>query len=86
MKPFEDSEAFTRLKQDRNIYEHAKHKRTESLPEVDSSIVSQMEQDKKKIQLLQQDLLIEKEYNQELNQQLQVQMEQIRDQNEKQMD
>lgn len=43
MKPFEDSEAFTRLTQDRNIYEHAKHKRTESLPEVDSSIVSQME-------------------------------------------
>lgn len=50
-------------------------KQNESLISCDSSLVSQIEQDKKKIQLLQQDLLIEKEYNAELSQQLQDQMD-----------
>lgn len=79
LRPFEDSEAFIRMKEnkisfDANVLLRV-HKQNESLVSVDSSLVSQIEQDKKKIQLLQQDLLIEKEYNAELNQQLQDQMD-----------
>lgn len=47
------------------------------------SILSTMDQDRKKIQLLQTNLGLEKEYNRELNTQLTAQMELIKMQNEK---
>ena len=70
MRPFEDSEAFVKLRQDRVSY-NAEALRLLNQPDshasMDSSLVSQIEQDKKKIKMLQQDLLIEKEHNAELN-------------------
>ena len=47
------------------------------------SIMSTIEQDRKKIQLLQTNLGLEKEYNRDLNTQLAAQMELIKMQNEK---
>ena len=47
------------------------------------SIISTLEQDRKKIQLLQSNLALEKEYNRDLNTQLTAQMELIKMQNEK---
>ena len=47
------------------------------------SIASQLDQDRKKIQLLHQNLSLEKEYNKDLNTQLTAQMELIKLQNEK---
>jgi hypothetical protein len=45
---------------------------------LDTSILSTMEQDRKKIQLLQQNLMLEKEYNKDLNVQLSMQMDRIK--------
>lgn len=47
------------------------------------SLVSSLEQDRKKMQLLQTNLALEKEYNRDLNTQLTAQMELIKMQNEK---
>ena len=56
---------------------------TKKDPHDSLSMVSLMEQDKKKIQLLQSNLTLEKEYNRDLNTQLTAQMELIKTQHEK---
>ena len=60
---------------------HAQH--AAASPNDSISIMSTIEQDRKKIQLLQTNLGLEKEYNRDLNTQLAAQMELIKMQNEK---
>jgi len=69
LRPFDDSnEAFIRTKNDNKVDDPDKHHRHfDSIGSVNSSLISQMEQDKKKIQMLQQELQIEKEYNADLS-------------------
>lgn len=52
-------------------------------PSENVSLVSNLEQDRKKIQLLQNNLALEKEFNKDLNNQLTSQMDLIKMQNEK---
>ena len=52
-------------------------------PSDNVSMVSTLEQDRKKIQLLQNNLALEKEFNKDLNTQLTAQMDLIKLQNEK---